>query len=102
MGWGVARVFPVPAPASTRGARGGAAAPSRCSGSSDLSRSSACIGNVLRPGGVVFVTSVDAREDNRDRPSPSGITARADHQLLHDVHRPLVWLLPPPPGPAGP
>src|SRR6476660_9553171 len=98
MRWVIARVLPVPAPASTRTGPRRAVATSRCSGSSELSRSSACIGNVLRPGGVVSSTSVDAREDNRDRPPEH----RFRHWHLHDVHHPLVWLLPPAAGPAGP
>src|SRR5436189_3924202 len=98
MRWVIARVLPVPAPASTRTGPRSVWATSRCSGSSELRRSSACIGNVLRPGGVVSVTSVDAREDNRERPSRDRIGQRH----LHDVHHPLVWLLPPPAGAAGP
>src|SRR3954447_25029068 len=96
--WVIARVLPVPAPARTRTGPRRAVATSRCSGSSELSRSSACIGNVLRPGGVVSQTSVDAREDNCDRAAHD----QHHHRLLHDVHHSLVWLLPPPPGAAGP
>ena len=49
-------------------------------------------GNELRPFRVGLMTSVDAREDTSERPSPE----------LHDVHHPVVWLLPPAARPAGP
>src|SRR5689334_10685172 len=61
----IARVLPVPAPASTRTGPRSAVATSRCSGSSAASRSSADIRNALLAGGVaVGEATLDARTDN--------------------------------------
>src|SRR3954462_7557410 len=91
--WVIARVLPVPAPASTRSGPRSDSATWRCSGSSAESRSGAAIRGTTPARR--WLDQADGHTLDAGGDSP-------DEHHLHDVQHPVVRLLPPAEEPARP